>query len=34
MMGTRSRFGMAIAGLAFGLMALFGAALPNGLAFR
>jgi hypothetical protein len=27
-MGTRSRFGMAIAGLAFGLTALFGAALP------
>src|SRR5262249_58025726 len=28
MMGTRSRFGMAIAGLAVGLMALLGAALP------
>ena len=27
-MGTRSRFGMAITGLAFGLMGLFGAALP------
>jgi hypothetical protein len=27
-MGTRSRFGMAIAGLAFGLMALLGVALP------
>jgi hypothetical protein len=27
-MGTRSRFGMAITGLAFGLMALFGTALP------
>jgi hypothetical protein len=27
-MGTRGRFGMAIAGLAFGLMALLGVALP------